>query len=109
MSVLRIFSTKKPVDIDRRFGNARITSIKYSKPIENSDKWEHYTEISCWYDRDCENCPMGWEECGYEGECNDCGCLFDCNFRVPIWKCMLPKWIKNIIARHYKNKKVCPF
>lgn len=109
MSVLRIFSTKKPVDIDRRFGNVRITSIKYSKPIENSDKWEHYTEISCWYDRDCENCPMGWEECGYEGECNDCGCLFDCNFRVPIWKCMLPKWIKNIIARHYKNKKVCPF
>lgn len=109
MSVLRIFSTKKPVDIDRRFGNVRITSIKYSKPIENSDKWEHYIEISCWYDRDCENCPMGWEECGYDGECNDCGCLFDCNFRVPIWKCMLPKWIKNIIARHYKNKKVCPF
>lgn len=51
MSVLRIFSTKKPVDIDRRFGNVRITSIKYSKPIENSDKWEHYTEISCWHKR----------------------------------------------------------
>lgn len=23
----------------------------------------------------CENCPAGWEDRSYEGECNDCGCL----------------------------------
>lgn len=22
----------------------------------------------------CENCPAGWENRSYEGECNDCGC-----------------------------------
>ena len=22
----------------------------------------------------CENCPAGWEDRGYEGECYDCGC-----------------------------------
>ena len=24
---------------------------------------------------DCEYCPLGWEERGYEGECYDCGCM----------------------------------
>lgn len=109
MSVLRILKTKKPIDIDKRFGNVRISTFKYSKPIKNSNKWEQYTEVSCWYDEDCENCPCGWESGSYEGECDDCGCLFDKKggFDVPVWKCMLPRWIKNIIARHYKNK--CPF
>lgn len=23
---------------------------------------------------DCEHCPLGWEDRGYEGECYDCGC-----------------------------------
>lgn len=23
----------------------------------------------------CENCPAGWEDRSYEGECYDCGCL----------------------------------
>lgn len=23
---------------------------------------------------DCETCPFSWEDIGYEGECNDCGC-----------------------------------
>ena len=26
---------------------------------------------------DCEYCPLGWEERGYEGECYDCGCMVD--------------------------------
>ena len=41
----------------------------------------------------------GGKQEAYEGECDDCGCLFDYDFRVPIWKCMLPRWIKNIIAK----------
>ena len=24
---------------------------------------------------DCEYCPLGWEERGYEGECYACGCM----------------------------------
>lgn len=107
MSVLRILKTKKPIDVDKHFGNIRITSIRYSNPIENSNKWERYTEISCWYDRDCENCPCGWESRSYEGECDDCGCLFDRkgDFDVPTWKCMLPKWIKRLFAKHKEKER----
>lgn len=25
--------------------------------------------------RSCEECPAGWEDRGYEGECYDCGCI----------------------------------
>jgi hypothetical protein len=96
---MRILKIHKRIEVDKSIGNMRITSLHYSRPIENSSKWENYTEISCWYDNDCENCPMGWETRSYEGECDDCGCLFDYDFRVPIWKCMLPRWIKNIIAK----------
>lgn len=109
MSVLRILRTKKPIDIDKRFGNVRISTFKYSKPIENSNKWEHYTEVSCWYDNDCENCPCAWESRSYEGECVDCGCLFDRKggFGVPTWKCMLPKWIKRLFVK--RKEKECTF
>lgn len=53
---MKLFKIHKDIEIDKRFGNVRISTFKYSKPIENSDKWEHYTEVSCWYDNDCENC-----------------------------------------------------
>ena len=38
------------------------------------------------------------------GECNDCGCLFDYDFKVPIWKCMLPRWIKAIVFKYISEK-----
>ena len=106
---MKLFKINKDIELDKRFGNVRISTFKYSKPIENSDKWEHYTEVSCWYDNDCENCPCGWENISYEGECDDCGCLFDKNgdFNVPVWKCMLPKWIKELFAK--QKEKECPF
>lgn len=104
---MKLFKIHKDIEIDKRFGNVRISTFKYSKPIENSDKWEHYTEVSCWYDNDCENCPCGWAIGSYVGECCDCGCLFDRKggFDVPTWKCMLPKWIKRLFAKH-KEKSV---
>ena len=106
---MKLFKVHKDIEIDKRLGNVRISTFKYSKPIENSDKWEHYTEVSCWYDSDCENCPCGWEIGSYEGECDDCGCLFDRKggFDVPTWKCMLPKWIKRLFVKH--KEKECPF
>ena len=96
---MRILKIHKNIKVNKSIGNMRITSQRCIRPIENSNRWDKYTEISCWYDRDCENCPMGWETRSYEGECDDCGCLFSYDFRVPIWKCMLPRWIKNIIAK----------
>lgn len=104
---MRILKIHKDIEVNKSVGNMKITSVRYGKPIKDSDKWEHYTEITCWYDRNCENCPMGWEDRGYEGECDDCGCLFNHDFNVPAWKCMLPRWIKNIIVklklRRYKD------
>ena len=96
---MRILKIHKNIEVNKSIGNMRITSQRCRRPIENSNRWDKYTEISCWYDRDCENCPMGWETRSYEGECDDCGGLFSYDFRVPIWKCMLPRWIKNIIAK----------
>ena len=100
---MKILKLHKRVEIHKSIGNMKITSSHYAKPVDNSSEWEHYTEISCWYDSNCENCPMCWEDRSYEGECNDCGCLFDYNFKVPIWKCMLPRWIKNFIIKHHKD------
>ena len=98
---MRILKTHKRIEVNKSIGNIKITSMHYSKPIENSKEWENYTNINCWYDCDCENCPMGWEDMSYEGECNDCGCLFDHDFKVPIWKCMLPEWIKKLIVKYH--------
>lgn len=108
---MRLFKVHKDIDIDKRLGNMRITTNKYSRPIKNSDKFEHYTEVSFWYDNDCENCPCGWEVSSYEGECGDCGCLLDPRggFNVSTWKCMLPKWIKRAFVRHKRKGDECPF
>lgn len=37
---------------------------------------------------DCEYCPLGWEERGYEGECYDCGCIVqeDIKWCSKTWK-----------------------
>lgn len=50
-------------------------------------------------DRCCEDCVMGWDSFSYEGECEDCGCCFNYEFDVPIWKCALPDWVKKIIKK----------
>ena len=97
---MKIFRRHKTIDIDKSIGNIRTNSTHYSKAIENSSEWKHYTTINGWYDCDCGDCPMGWEERNYEGACDDCGCLFDYDFNVPIWKCMLPDWIKKLIIKH---------
>lgn len=101
---MKILKIHKRVEIHKSIGNMKITSAHCAKPVDNSSEWEHYTEISCWYDRNCENCPMGWEDRSYEGDCNDCGCLFDYDFKVPIWKCMLPRWIKAIVFKYISEK-----
>lgn len=34
---MKLFKVHKDIEIDKRFGNVRITTINYSKPIENSE------------------------------------------------------------------------
>ncbi|MBO7713930.1 MAG: hypothetical protein J6S85_10200 [Methanobrevibacter sp.] len=65
-----------------------------------SKYWQDKKEIKkISHDCDCENCVMGWEIRSYEGECEDCGCCFDYDFNVPLWKCLLPTWIKKRIKK----------
>ena len=100
---MRLFKTKKRIEISKSFGNIKIESFHYAVPYK--DSFKNHTEIAIWYNSDCENCPMGWEERGYEGECSDCGCLFDYHFNVPIWKCMLSRKIKRAIYKTiYKGR-----
>ena len=61
--------------------------------------WSDYGKVKyCWF-CDCENCPFGWDDTGYEGECNDCGCYFNYNFQTPKIVCLLPRWIKRMIKK----------
>lgn len=58
-------------------------------------------------DIDCENCPLAWEDKGYEGDC-DCGCLVYGDLyegSKPI--CHLPQFVKTFMAkqRERKNQK----
>lgn len=73
----------------------------------------------------CENCPAGWEDRDYEGECNSCGCLilgndmFDDNCRLSAdeidkrlaqlkayedGKIDRPQWVVNRFIREMDNK-----
>ena len=45
-------------------------SFKANSMDKAMEKWEKM-ELHA----DCEYCPLGWEERGYEGECYDCGCM----------------------------------
>lgn len=53
---------------------------------------------------DCENCPLSWEDRGYEGECNDCGCAVYGDFYGYKLICHFPNFIKRII-RKIKDRK----
>lgn len=44
--------------------------IKANSRDRAMKKWEEMQ-----LQADCEYCPLGWEERGYEGECYDCGCM----------------------------------
>lgn len=45
---------------------------------------------------ECERCPLGWEERGYEGECYDCGCFVNDD----------PEWcVKPYAARMKKSRE----
>ena len=97
---MRIFKFKKRVEIKKNIGNLKLQTFHYGSFDENG-KCKDWTELCLWYDNICENCPCGWENRSYEGECEDCGCYIskDGDFSAPTLVCMLPNWVKGILLK----------
>ena len=105
---MRILKFKKNVDIEKNIRNLKLQTFHYGS-FDKNGKSKHWTELCLWYDNDCENCPCGWEDRSYEGECYDCGCYIskDGDFSAPTLVCMLPNWVKRILLKlKMENKGV---
>ena len=99
---MKLLKIKKRIEIDKTIGNFHISTFHYGG-FDKKGKSKHWTELHCWYECDCEDCPLSWEDISYEGECNACGCYMakvgeDCPRTLLI--CRLPKWVKRILLRH---------
>ena len=97
---MKVLKFKKRIEIDKKIGNFRIDTFHHSS-FENN-KHKHWTELHCWYEPDCECCPLSWEDSSYEGECNDCGCYmaeYSNDYPKSMLICMLPRWIKKILLK----------
>ena len=97
---MRVLKFKKRIEIDKTIGNIHIATFNYGR-FDRSGKSKRWTELHCWYEPDCECCPLSWEVRGYE-DC-DCGCyMAEYSEDYPKTKliCMLPKWIKKILLRY---------
>lgn len=98
---MTLWKFKKRIEIDKKIGGFNISTFHYGG-FDKKGKHKNWTELHCWYECDCENCPLSWEDKDYWGECNDCGCYMaevgeDCPKTLLI--CMLPRWIKKIIYK----------
>lgn len=101
---MKVLKFKKRIEIDKAIGNFHIATFHYGS-IKN-DKPKNWTELHCWYECDCENCPLGWEDRSYEGECMSCGCYMaerGKDYPKTMLICMLPKWIKKILLKRRKR------
>lgn len=97
---MKVWKFKKHIEIEKTIGNFHIETFHYGS-FEN-DKPKHWTELHCWYECDCENCPLSWES--YD---EDCGCYMaeygDCPKSELV--CMLPRWIKKILLKHKQESE----
>lgn len=100
---MKVWKFKKRIEIDKTIGNFHIETFHYGS-FEN-DKPKHWTELNCWYECDCEHCPLSWEDRSYE-ECNDYGCFLAKKGHdiAPMLICMLPNWIKKILLKHKQER-----
>lgn len=101
---MKVWKFKKRIEIDKAIGNFHINTFHYGS-FENN-KHKNWTELHCWYECDCEHCPLSWEVRSYEGDC-DCGCYMaehgdDCPKTLLI--CMLPNWVKKILLNTQGRK-----
>ena len=101
---MKVWKFKRRIEIDKTIGNFHIETFHYGS-FEN-DKPKHWTELHCWYECDCEHCPLSWEVRGYD-DC-DCGCYmadFGEDYPRTLLICMLPNWVKKILLRHKVGKE----
>ena len=86
------------IEIDETIGNFHIRT--FHRCSFKNNKHKEWTELYCWHELDCENCPLSWEDRGYEDV--DCGCYAaEPGEEYPrLAICMLPNWIKKILLRH---------
>ena len=102
---MRVLKLKKRIEIDKTIGNLHISTFHYGG-FDKKGKSKHWTELHCWYECDCENCPLSWEERGYD-DC-DCGCYMaevGKDYPRTLLICMLPNWVKKILLRHKVGKE----
>ena len=102
---MKVLKIKRHIEISKTIGNIHINTFHYAS-FDNG-KHKNWTELHCWYEQDCEHCPLGWEDRGYEGECYDCGCYMaerGKDYPKTMLICMLPKWIKKILLNHRKER-----
>ena len=100
---MKVWKFKKRIEIDKTIGNLHIETFHYGS-FEN-DKPKHWTELHCWYECDCEHCPLSWEVRGYDD--GDCGCYMAEYGDYPKTDliCRLPRWIKKILLRHKQGSE----
>ncbi len=99
---MRLLKLKKHIKIAKKIGNLHIKTIKRSSP----EKDKQWTELHCWYECDCQNCPLSWVEQGYD-DC-DCGCWmaqYGEEYPKSLLVCMLPKWVKKILLRRVEKRQ----
>lgn len=102
---MKVLKFKRHIEIDKTIGNIHIETFKCGR-FDRSGKSKDWTELHCWYEPDCECCPLSWEERGLE-DC-DCGCYmaeYSKDYPKTMLICMLPNWIKKIIDKHKAESK----
>ncbi len=93
---MRVLKFKRRIDVDKTIGNAHIKTFRLGS--RKNDELKQWTELHCWYECDCQHCPLSWEDRGLEDV--DCGCYvaeYGEEYPKTLLVCMLPRWIKKIL------------
>lgn len=96
---MKILKFKRRIEIDKTIGNFHISTFHYGD-FDKKGKSRNWTELECWYECDCEHCPLSWEVKGYDDV--DCGCYMaeiGEDYPKSDLICMLPNWIKKILLK----------
>ena len=99
---MRVLKFKKRIKIDKTIGNVHIKTFHYRSYQDD----KHWTELHCWYECDCEHCPLSWEDRGPED--GECGCYmaeYGEEYPKSLLICMLPRWIKKILLRRVEKRQ----
>ena len=53
---MKLWKFKKRLEIDKTIGNFHIETFHFSS--FKNDTHKNWTELNCWYECDCEHCPL---------------------------------------------------